>query len=70
VKTEQRNNCRAYLLIYHSGIHEAITRKDGTHFSHLIAKESESMYWLVLCANLTEARVITEKGASLAGMPP
>jgi hypothetical protein len=23
------------------------------------------LYWLVLCANLTQAEVITEKGASL-----
>jgi hypothetical protein len=28
------------------------------------------MYWLVLCVNLTQAGVITEKGASLEEMPP
>jgi hypothetical protein len=29
-----------------------------------------SMYWLVLCVNLTQAGVITEKGASVGEMPP
>jgi hypothetical protein len=29
-----------------------------------------SLYWLVLCVNLTEAGVLTEKGASLEEMPP
>jgi hypothetical protein len=28
------------------------------------------LHWLVLCVNLTQARVITEKGASLKEMPP
>jgi hypothetical protein len=28
------------------------------------------LYWLVLCVNLTQGRVITEKGASLREMPP
>jgi hypothetical protein len=28
------------------------------------------MYWMVLCVNLTQAVVITEKGASLKEMPP
>ena len=28
------------------------------------------LYWLVLCVNLTQAGVITEKGASLEEMPP
>jgi hypothetical protein len=28
------------------------------------------VYWLVLCVNLTQAGVITEKGASLEEMPP
>jgi hypothetical protein len=28
------------------------------------------MYWLVLCVNLTQAGVITEKGASVREMPP
>jgi len=27
-------------------------------------------YWLVLCVNLTQAEVITEKGASVEEMPP
>jgi len=27
------------------------------------------LYWLVLCVNLTQAGVITEKGASLEEMP-
>jgi hypothetical protein len=29
-----------------------------------------AVYWLVLCVNLTQAGVITEKGASLEEMPP
>jgi hypothetical protein len=28
------------------------------------------VYWLVLCVNLTQAGVFTEKGASLEEMPP
>jgi hypothetical protein len=28
------------------------------------------LYWLVLCVNLTQAGVITEKGASFGEMPP
>ena len=28
------------------------------------------LYWLVLCVNLTQAGVITEKGASVGKMPP
>jgi hypothetical protein len=28
------------------------------------------MYWLVLCVNLTQTGIITEKGASLEEMPP
>jgi hypothetical protein len=28
------------------------------------------LYWLVLCVNLTQAGVVTEKGASLEEMPP
>jgi hypothetical protein len=27
-------------------------------------------HWLVLCANMTQAGVITEKGASLGTIPP
>jgi hypothetical protein len=29
-----------------------------------------AVYWLVLCVNLTQAGVITEKGVSLEEMPP
>jgi hypothetical protein len=29
----------------------------------------QELYWLVLCVNLTQARVITEKGTSLEEMP-
>jgi hypothetical protein len=29
-----------------------------------------ALYWLVLCVNLTQAGVITEKGASVGEMPP
>jgi hypothetical protein len=32
--------------------------------------EGRGVYWLILCINLTQARVITEKGASLEEMPP
>jgi hypothetical protein len=28
------------------------------------------LYWLVLCVNLTQAGVITEKGASVEEVPP
>jgi hypothetical protein len=28
------------------------------------------LYWLVLCVNLTQAGVITGKGASVEEMPP
>jgi hypothetical protein len=28
------------------------------------------LYWLLFCVNLTQAGVITEKGASLEEMPP
>jgi hypothetical protein len=31
---------------------------------------SKAQAWLVLCVNLTQAGVITEKGASLEEMPP
>ena len=31
---------------------------------------STVLYWLVLCVSLTQAGVITEKGASLEEMPP
>jgi hypothetical protein len=34
------------------------------------AKTANIAYWLVLCVNLTQAGVITEKGASLEEMPP
>jgi hypothetical protein len=30
----------------------------------------KGVYWLVLCVNLTQVEVITEKGASLEEMPP
>jgi hypothetical protein len=36
---------------------------DILHIRHLL-------YWLVLCVSLTQAGVITEKGASLEEMPP
>jgi hypothetical protein len=32
--------------------------------------KSGQLYWLVLCVNLTQAGVITEKGASIGEMPP
>jgi hypothetical protein len=28
------------------------------------------MYWLILCVNLTQARIIIKKGAFLEEMPP
>jgi hypothetical protein len=30
----------------------------------------DCLYWLVLCVNLTQAGVITEKGASVGEVPP
>ena len=30
----------------------------------------EMVYWLVLCVNLTQAGVITEKGVSVGEVPP
>jgi hypothetical protein len=30
----------------------------------------KGVYWLVLCVNLTQAGIITEKGASVEEMPP
>jgi hypothetical protein len=35
-----------------------------------ISLELLHVYWLVLCVNLTQAGVITEKGASVEEMPP
>jgi hypothetical protein len=32
--------------------------------------EHVHLYWPVLCVNLTQAEVITEKGASVGEMPP
>ena len=36
----------------------------------LCVEKPWSVYWLVLCVNLTQAGVITEKGASVGEMPP
>jgi hypothetical protein len=36
----------------------------------MVLKYFNLLYWLVLCVNLTQAGVITEKGASLEEMPP
>jgi hypothetical protein len=33
-------------------------------------KLGKGMYWLDLCVNLTQAGVITEKGASVGEVPP
>jgi hypothetical protein len=33
-------------------------------------KQNTQVYWLVLGVNLTQAGVITEKGASVEEMPP
>jgi hypothetical protein len=30
----------------------------------------KALYWLVLCVNLTQAGVITEKGVSVGEVPP
>jgi hypothetical protein len=37
---------------------------------NLMISQRTSVYWLVLCVNLTQTGVITEKGASLEEMPP
>ena len=36
----------------------------------ILKRANYCLYWLVLCINLTQAGVITEKGASLEEMPP
>jgi hypothetical protein len=36
----------------------------------LLIVKGKLLFWLVLCVNLTQAGVITEKGASLEEMPP
>ena len=43
-----------------------------TMLSHIpsIRDGKEALYWLVLCVNLTQAGVITEKGASVGEVPP
>ena len=40
------------------------------HLLNCIAIKMGSLYWLVLCVNLTQAGIITEKGASLEEMSP
>jgi hypothetical protein len=35
-----------------------------------LKQKSMHLYWLVLSVNLTQAGVITEKGASVEEMPP
>ena len=35
-----------------------------------VSSSTIGVYWLVLCVHLTQAGVITEKGASLEEMPP
>ena len=41
-----------------------------TVLENLIVLPGSSLYWLVLCVNLTQAGVITEEGVSLQEMPP
>ena len=36
----------------------------------LVSFEGRSLYWLVLCVNLTQAGVIIGKGASVGEVPP
>jgi hypothetical protein len=36
----------------------------------LETKSCSPVYWLVSCVNLTQAGIITEKGASVEEMPP
>ena len=36
----------------------------------LMCTDPHPLYWLVLCVNLIQVSVITEKGASLEEMPP
>ena len=38
--------------------------------TYMQAKHPYILYWLVLCVNLTQTGIITEKGASLKEMPP
>jgi hypothetical protein len=44
------------------------SESQGPNFSHEFGHSHP--YWLVLCVNLTQAEVITEKGASVGEMPP
>jgi len=41
-----------------------------TSMGYVSKNKIRDLYWLVLCVNLTQAGVITEKGASLEEMPP
>jgi len=43
---------------------------DSTHHIAVLKGWAHWLYWLVLCVNLTQAGVITEKGASLEEMHP
>jgi len=38
--------------------------------SYFCLVPEHGLYWLVLCVNVTQAGVITEKGASVEEMPP
>ena len=46
--------------------------KENVNSKNIQAKHIQKMwvYWLVLCVNLTQARIITEKGVSVGEVPP
>jgi hypothetical protein len=48
----------------------SVKKKEKNKEKKVQTRKQNKMYWLVLCVNLTQAGVITEKGASLEEMPP
>jgi hypothetical protein len=47
-----------------------MTEQDKIEQNRLADLRNWCLYWLVLCVNLTQAGVVTEKGASAGEMPP
>ena len=57
-------------LIFQCPTHIKLLRHYFAAISTVLQGNLYPVYWLVLCVNLTQAAVITEKGASLQEMPP
>ena len=55
-------------MINAQGLYQEVIKDESGDYSALLSRHR--LYWVVLCINLTQARVITEKGASLEEMPP